>query len=470
MTLPMESGQDPALPAMQPLLVRPQRVPHGGPVERAGQAVAQPVEQIVDALAETRLRATPLRDGGHGAQAQHDRLTVWQVVVALDLQRVTQGVTEVERPSLVRLERVAVHDTQLEPHGAFHHRVAGGLVGRRAVIGAQCGLATGLEQRPQPGIADDGRLEHLGEAVELELAGERPERRHIPDDRHRRPEGPRRVLGRRQVDRDLAADGGIGLGEPGGGHPDERHSPEIQRRGRAHQVPGGAAPDRDPGIPTFGTHPGGGLQQPLHGAHPLAVFPGRDPDRPLPRECGHEPRERLGRALVAHDHGHARRQARDQRRQGRGVEVTAVDDARLAGAHRVVTSRPGVEQAPRGGSAVAHGVHDGRGHGPCGTGRLDAGVCRRIERLPRGPQAPEPGEGIAGHHRASHVGVLQPARETVIGCIEPDHGPGVPQRPAAQGVDDRAAARGDDGTRDRDRACHLRRLDLVGTAPRRHAR
>ena len=125
-------GQDPALPAAHPLLVRTERVPHGRTVERAVEAVAQAPEQVIDAFAETSLRATALRDGGHGAQTQHDRLAVGQVVVALDLQRVAQGVAQVERPPLARLERVAIHDAQLETHRAFHHRVAGRLVVRRA--------------------------------------------------------------------------------------------------------------------------------------------------------------------------------------------------------------------------------------------------------------------------------------------------------------------------------------------------
>ena len=61
---------------------------------------------------EAGLGAAALRDGGHGPQAEHDRLAVRQPVAALDLQRVAEGVAQVERPSLAALERVAVDDAR----------------------------------------------------------------------------------------------------------------------------------------------------------------------------------------------------------------------------------------------------------------------------------------------------------------------------------------------------------------------
>ena len=83
---------------------------------------------------------------------------------------------------------------------------------------------------------------------------------------------------------------------------------------------------------------------------------------------------------------------------------------------------------------------------------------RRTARArPAGARVPRSGRRrpAVGAHRNAAAGC-----EASIGRIEPDHGPGIPQRPAAQRVDDRAATRRDDGARHRHRAGHLGGLHL----------
>ena len=110
------------------------------------------------------------------------------------------------------------------------------IAARAASSRAQGGAAASLDQAPQRRVADEPRLHRLGHAIAAEPDGERSQHRHVGEDGDRRPEGPDRVLRRRQVDRHLAADGAVGLGEPRGRHLDERQSAAVEGRRRPGEV------------------------------------------------------------------------------------------------------------------------------------------------------------------------------------------------------------------------------------------
>ena len=104
-------------------------------VEGAAERVAERVDDGVDARRQVRLGAAAGGDGGHGAEAEHDRLAMRQAVAALDLEGVAEVWPRLRIAPLAALEGVALDDAELEAHGALDDGVAGGLVVARAPHG-----------------------------------------------------------------------------------------------------------------------------------------------------------------------------------------------------------------------------------------------------------------------------------------------------------------------------------------------
>ena len=150
---------------------------------------------------EARLRAALRTIACHGAQAQGDRLAVGERVATFDLERMADRVAKVELAPLAGLEGIAVDDVQLEPCCSLSHGI-----GRRCVVAIQRRRATPLDQLPQQGVADQARLETLGDAVSATRDRKRSRQVRVLDDEPRWPERSDAVLRRRQIDGDLATD------------------------------------------------------------------------------------------------------------------------------------------------------------------------------------------------------------------------------------------------------------------------
>ena len=239
---------------------------------------------------------------------------------------------------------------------------------------------------------------------------------------------------------------GVRHGQPGGGHLDQRRTPEVERRGRAHEIARGAAADRHPRVAALAAQGRGGLQQRLRGAQPLVALAGPDEDAPIVRERGHEARQRRPRRARPRRPAAPRWSGRRcASRSVARVEVAAQQHLRLARTHRVVAADARVEQAPAGGAWRGGGIRDARGErlrrphrrpgGGPRRGRTRSGG-RASRRVPR------------GHPRRSSgrttVSCCSRCEQHLVGRVQPDGQTRVPQRPAVERVDDRAAARGDD--------------------------
>ena len=152
-----------------------------------------------------------------------------------------------------------------------------------------------------------------------------------------------------------------------------------------------------------------------------------------------------------------RRAARGSRDPGRG-RTRCVPRGDPSGGRDGSGRRTGVVLSDAG-RATASAMRRRPRSGRCpSTPRGDRRPRRTARARPAGARARR-----AGRRRPSGAGRRSGAAGSArrpSGASSQTDGPGVPQRPAAERVDDRAAARGDDGTRDRDRARHLGRLDL----------
>jgi len=89
-------------------------------------------DDVVDLRGEFGAGTARHRHVGDGARPEDDRLAVGQGVAGLDLEGVPDRVAQVQGAPFTGLERVAVHDADLQQCGALHHGVARGEVGLRA--------------------------------------------------------------------------------------------------------------------------------------------------------------------------------------------------------------------------------------------------------------------------------------------------------------------------------------------------
>ena len=90
-------------------------------------------------------------------------------------------------------------------------------------------------------------LDALGHAIPPGADRQRAQRGKLGEDGDRWPEGAGRVLRLPQIDRHLAADGAVGLGEPGDRDMDQRQAPRVEGGGGPDKVTDGPATHRDHG-------------------------------------------------------------------------------------------------------------------------------------------------------------------------------------------------------------------------------
>src|SRR5688500_18317834 len=141
------------------------------------QPVSERAEQIVEALGQVRVRTASRGDGGDRPHSECNRGAVLESIPALDLERMADGVTQVESAPLTRLEWIAATDRELEARAALDDRVAAGFIttkSRRTSI---------LDQPPQYGVADHPGLDALRHSVAAGGQWQGPERGELTEDR-----------------------------------------------------------------------------------------------------------------------------------------------------------------------------------------------------------------------------------------------------------------------------------------------
>ena len=169
--------------------------------------------------------------------ADRDRLAVQQPVGVAGggLERVAEGVAEVEERALALLGLVADDDRGLHLAGA-----ADGVQARVRVAGGEGG-GVRLEPGEEAGVAEQAVLRHLGVAG-AEVAGrQRVEERGVGEHQPRLVEGADEVLALGRVDPGLAADRAVDLGEQRRRHLHEADAAAQDRGGEAGEVADDAA-------------------------------------------------------------------------------------------------------------------------------------------------------------------------------------------------------------------------------------
>ena len=174
---------------------------------------------VVDAIETAR------QQGGED-EPDGDGLTVAEVPLRLGTERgrlegVGQGVPVVEHHAPVRLALVGGHDGGLVRRAGGHQLV----VRQRQQPPAR------TPHPPQP-VAEEGVLGHLAPARRPLARRERAQGLDVAQHRGGLPERADQVLPLGHVDRRLAADGGVDLGEQGGGDVDVRHAAWLEHRRR----------------------------------------------------------------------------------------------------------------------------------------------------------------------------------------------------------------------------------------------
>jgi len=191
---------------------------------------------------------------------------------------------------------------------------------------------------------------------------------------------------------------------------------------------------------------GGELEHGLRAGEALVRLPGIDQEAARRGEGPHDPGLEVHDDLVGDHDGHARGVPRHEVGQAGRGEPVAEEDLGAARSHRVVAAHHEVEQAPGSGRGVAVGAQplDREFHGA-----LDRDVVRddevggAVEPLTLGAPAGQLRD--VGRGRARDLVGREAGGEHVVGRIQPDHGPGMPQPPPRDRVDDRAAAGGENG-------------------------
>ena len=167
-----------------------------------------------------------------GQQAEADRLAVAQAAVAGDrLERVADGVAEVQHLAPAAVALVLGHDGELRPRAGQHDVVVVARAGRDAL--------------PEGAARDERRLQHLGEAGGALGARERRQDGGVGQDRGGLVVGADVVLGLGEVDAGLPAVGRVDLGHERRRDLHDRHPALVGRRDEPGEVADDAATDRD---------------------------------------------------------------------------------------------------------------------------------------------------------------------------------------------------------------------------------
>ena len=327
------------------------------------------------------------------------------------LDRVGDGVAEVEDLAFAGVALVARDDAQLGQHAGGDH---GLVVDRRADPHAV----------PEPPAGDQGGLEHLGVAGGAFLGRQRAQRRRVDEDPGGLMVGADVVLGLGQVDARLAAVGGVDLGDHGGRNVDDRDPALIRRGAEPGQVADDAAAQRDDVVAA-------GQARPHElGPDDLGVGDGLGL---LARHDAHPARQRLETVAVEPADG----AVGDEEAPARAGPGRVVSEHVVAQVDRILRGgRPGPQHAGAGG-AVREGLEgDGDGVGRAVedhdlgrglVGRLALGMQAR-ERVAVGRQRPdgsvlgdaapagvdvdvEPCDEVASGGRAHALGAEGPAAQ-----------------------------------------------------------
>ncbi len=154
------------------------------------------------------------------------------------LERVAEGVAEIEQRALAALFLVGGDDARL---GGAARRDR--LQPRRPAGEHRAPVA--FEPSEEVAVADQAVFGHLGVAGAELARAQRVEDAGVGEHQRRLVEGADEVLAERRVDRRLAADAGIDLGEQGRRDLDEAHAAPQARRAEAGEIADDAAAERD---------------------------------------------------------------------------------------------------------------------------------------------------------------------------------------------------------------------------------
>lgn len=208
------------------------------PFERHGRLgdEAQRPEQPLDAL--TGGRSEPPQPDGQPRGDRHPdghRFAVIHRTRAL-LDGMAERMAQIEFAPLAVFALVAAHDRGFEPHGV-HHRLV-----HRLRIGAQAVESRPFDQPEKRLVADDPRLDRLGQSGADLAPGQRPEERRVADDEPRLREDARHILVALHIDTVLAADARIDAPQQRGRDESERNAPHVDGSREARDVGHDASP------------------------------------------------------------------------------------------------------------------------------------------------------------------------------------------------------------------------------------
>ena len=166
----------------------------GGGQPVAPHGVDDLLRRPVGAPSEARARA------GHEAHARRDAGAVSEPVLARRLDRMADGVAQVEGLSDAAFALVRVDHVALDLDAAGDH-LCEAIEGELALVDRRSG-----ERLEEVGVAHHAVLEHLSAGVGEEMPVDGGEAVEVRDDRARLEEGAREILARPEVDPRLAAD------------------------------------------------------------------------------------------------------------------------------------------------------------------------------------------------------------------------------------------------------------------------
>ena len=141
-----------------------------------------------------------------------------------------ERMAQIEFAPLAVFAFVAAHDRGFEPHGVHHDLIHG------LRIGAQAVESRPLDQPEERFVADDPRLDRLGQSCANLPQGKRREERRVADDELRLGENARHVLVPVQIDAVLAADARIDTPQQRRRDEPERNAAHVDRCHEARDV------------------------------------------------------------------------------------------------------------------------------------------------------------------------------------------------------------------------------------------